>query len=204
MPLNPAIIGAVTIAAALAATISPDREGSSEAAAPTEMSVPVADLVLTSPAFAHETPIPLRYSAYAEELTPPLEWSGAPEGTLSYALILDDPDDGARPYVHWVLYNIPASLTGLPEGLTGEGVFTEPETVAGVTQGLNNRRRASYYGPEPRRGDPPHGYRFTLYALTAEPTLAEGLNAEGLREAMAGKIAAETVLVGRFAAPPAE
>jgi Raf kinase inhibitor-like YbhB/YbcL family protein len=179
-----------TLAAMVAATTAP---GLAQAQ-------PAGELSLTSEAFAEGANIPLQYSAYGDEVTPPLSWSGLPEGTVTLALILDDPDDGATPYVHWVLYNIPPSAGGLPKGLVGEGALTSPESLAGTVQGLNNRRSPTYYGPEPRRG-PAHRYRFNLYALSVQPNLAPGLNAAQLREAMEGNILGQTTLTGMFAAP---
>ena len=145
--------------------------------------------------------IPERHAAYGAEVTPPLNWRNLPAGTRSLAIILDDPDDGPQPYVHWVVYNIPATATGLPEGLPDVAVLTTPSQLAGTTIGFNNRRNSTYYGPEPRRGDPAHRYRFHLYALSLEPNLEDSLNAAALRQRMQGNILAETVLTGMYQAP---
>jgi len=157
-------------------------------------------LTLTSPSFAEGAMIPLRHAAYGDEVTPPLNWRNLPAGTRSLAIILEDPDDGATPYVHWVVYNIPATATGLPEGLPDAAVLTAPSQLAGTTTGFNNRRNATYYGPEPRRGDPAHRYQFHLYALSLEPNLDDSLNAAALRQIMRGSILAETVLTGMYQA----
>lgn len=156
---------------------------------------------LTSSSFAEGAMVPERHAAYGDEITPPLSWRNVPEGTRSFALILEDPDDGAQPYVHWVVYNIPGAASGLPEGLPDLSVLTTPASLAGTTIGFNNRRNSTYYGPEPRRGDPAHRYQFRLYALSLPPNLDSGLNAAALRDAMQGSILAETVLTGMYQAP---
>jgi Raf kinase inhibitor-like YbhB/YbcL family protein len=158
-------------------------------------------LTLTSPSFGEGAMIPERHAAYGAEITPPLNWRNVPSGTRSLAIILEDPDDGAQPYVHWVVYNIPATATGLPEGLPDAAILTAPAQLAGTTIGFNNRRNATYYGPEPRRGDPAHRYQFRLYALSIEPNLEDSLNAAALRQRMQGNILAETVLTGMYQAP---
>ncbi|MEX2571608.1 MAG: YbhB/YbcL family Raf kinase inhibitor-like protein [Gemmatimonadota bacterium] len=198
-----AAAGALLIAPACspdAAPVTEEPAGGGAPAAEAPATGATEGLTLTSTSFQEGTSIPLRNSAYGDEVTPDLSWSNLPEGTQSLALILDDPDDGATPYVHWVLYNIPPEAGGLPEGLTGEGTLTEPAQIAGTTQGLNNRNNASYYGPEPRSG-PAHNYRFNLYALSLEPNLPEGLGADELREAMSGNILGETTLTAPFQAP---
>ena len=158
-------------------------------------------LTLTSPAFEEGGVIPLRHSAYGEELSPVLNWAGVPEGTLSFALILEDLDDGSRPYVHWVVYNIPADATGLPEGLSGPGVLGLPPELAGTTTGFNSRRGTDYYGPEPPRGAEAHRYRFQLYALSLEPDVEDSLNAAALRQVIEGSVLDQAELTGRFRAP---
>lgn len=116
---------------------------------------------LASAAFEHLQEIPTRHTCEGDDISPALEWSGAPEGTQSYALIVDDPDapDPAAPrmtYVHWVVYNIPASESGLPEAV-GDGL---PQ---GAREGVNDWNRAGYGGPCPPIGR--HRYFHKLYAL---------------------------------------
>ena len=115
---------------------------------------------IESSAFAPDAEIPTRYTGDDEDLSPPLAWSGLPSGTKSLVLIVDDPDapDPAAPrmvWVHWVLFNIPPSTTGL-----SEGVRTLP---AGTGEGLNDWKRTGYGGPAPPIGR--HRYFFKLYAL---------------------------------------
>ncbi len=160
---------------------------------------PVAaqELTLTSPAFQQHGTIPLRHSPYGtDNLSPALNWTGAPAGTQSFALILDDPDAGATPFVHWVIYNIPSTATGLPEGIPADAAVANP---AGAHQGVTGLRRPGYFGPRPPAGSP-HHYHFKLYALSSPPTLAEGLTKDTLLAAMQGNILAETALVGMYQA----
>lgn len=119
-------------------------------------------LAMKSPAFAHQQPIPVRYTCEGEDLSPALEWSGAPAGTASFVLIVHDPDapDPAKPnmdYVHWVLYDIPASATGLPEGVAPRAL------PRGTREGTNDWNRTGYGGPCPPIGR--HRYFFELHAL---------------------------------------
>jgi Raf kinase inhibitor-like YbhB/YbcL family protein len=120
-------------------------------------------LTITSPAFAADGEIPGVYTGEGSDVSPPLAWTGAPEGTKSFALIVDDPDapDPKAPkltYVHWVLYNLPADCTGLPEGAS--------PLPAGTREGKNDWKRTGYGGPCPPVGR--HRYFFKLYALDIE------------------------------------
>ncbi|MBE3556098.1 MAG: YbhB/YbcL family Raf kinase inhibitor-like protein [Firmicutes bacterium] len=123
---------------------------------------------LTSSAFRSGEPIPKRYTGEGENISPPFAWQNVPEGTKSLALICHDPDaplisPGTYGFVHWVLYNIPASVTSLPEG------------VDGYTKGKNDFGQQNYGGPMPPNGHGPHHYYFWLFALNQELNLAPGL-----------------------------
>lgn len=156
-----------------------------------------AQLTLRSSAFDHHGDIPTRNSAYAENLSPELSWTGAPAGTRSFAIILDDPDAPTpEPFVHWVIYNIPGDARGLPEGLPRDANLSEP---AGARNGQNGVRQTGYFGPRPPAG-PAHAYNFRLLALSIEPDLPEGLNKQSLLEAVEGSILAETTLTGMYQA----
>lgn len=150
---------------------------------------------LHSSAFQEGASIPTRYSCQGEDLSPPLQWEGVPEGARSLALILDDPDapDPAAPkmtYVHWVLYNLPAEDGGLPEGISAAAL------PAGTGEGLNDWRRTGYGGPCPPIGR--HRYFFKLYALDTElgglirPTKAD------LETAMQGHVLEQASLMGTY------
>ena len=156
-------------------------------------------LTLTSPAFAHDADIPMGNSAYGDNVSPELSWTGAPAGTQSYALILHDPDapiEGG--FVHWVVYNIPGSATGLPAGLATDARLSAPASIAGTTQGLSGLRRTGYFGPRPPAGSGVHHYNFRLLALDRAPDLPEGLNQEQLLAEVEGDILAETTLTGLY------
>ena len=156
-------------------------------------------LTLTSPAFAARAEIPVRHTCDGADVSPPLAWSGAPPGARSLALIVDDPDapDPAAPkrvWVHWVLYNLSASLTGLPEG-AGNGAQTG--SVAGALDALNDWNRAGYGGPCPPIGR--HRYFFKLYALdTLLPNLGPRARKGDVEGAMTGHILAQAELVGTY------
>ena len=152
-------------------------------------------LTLTSSAFQQGGAIPSRHTCEGTDTSPPLAWSGVPEGTRSLALVVDDPDapDPAKPkrvYVHWVLHDIPPTATALPEGVT------EAQLPAGTREGRNDWGRTGYGGPCPPIGR--HRYFFKLYALDAEladldtPTKAE------LEAAMRGHVIEQAELMGTY------
>ena len=152
-------------------------------------------IAITSEAFAEGQRIASKYTCDAEDVSPPLAWSGLPEGTQSLALIVDDPDapDPAAPkmiWVHWVLYNLPADCAGLPEAIAAEGL------PAGTLEGNNDWKQTGYRGPCPPIGE--HRYFFKLYALDdVLPDL--GLPAKDeLLKAMEGHVLAEAVLMGTY------
>jgi Raf kinase inhibitor-like YbhB/YbcL family protein len=136
-----------------------------------------------------------QYTCEGADISPPLRWSGAPQGTKSFALIIDDPDapDPRAPkmtWVHWVVYDIPAEAQGLPEDAANSGL------PAGVMQGLNDWKRAGYGGPCPPIGR--HRYFHMLYALdTVLPDLGHATKAQ-LLGAMQGHMIAEAQLVGTY------
>jgi Raf kinase inhibitor-like YbhB/YbcL family protein len=152
-------------------------------------------LVLTSPAFANSGAIPKQYTCEGVNVSPPLRWLEIPQGTKSFALIIDDPDapDPRAPkmtWVHWVVYNIPADAHSLPEDAANSGL------PAGAKQGLNDWKRASYGGPCPPIGR--HRYFHKLYALdTVLPDLGRVTKAQ-LLDAMKGHVLAEAQLVGTY------
>jgi Raf kinase inhibitor-like YbhB/YbcL family protein len=152
-------------------------------------------LEITSQAFSHEEEIPSKYTCDGKDMSPALEWSGFPEGTKSLALIVDDPDapDPAAPkmtWVHWVLYNIPPSATGLPEAVKSQ------DLPKGTREGLNDWKRTGYGGPCPPIGR--HRYYHKLYALdTVLPDLGKPTKKD-LEKAMEGHILAEATLVGTY------
>lgn len=147
-------------------------------------------LAITSAAFAQDQPIPSEYSCDGKGQSPPLTWSGAPEGTRSFALIMDDPDAPLGTFVHWVIYDIPASSTGLPQGTAHDSKLQD-----GSLQGPNTTGRAGYTPPCPPGGT--HRYFFKLYALDIAMDAA-GLGKDSLLAAMEGHILAQGELMGTF------
>jgi Raf kinase inhibitor-like YbhB/YbcL family protein len=151
--------------------------------------------ILTSPAFANNGSIPKQYTCEGADISPLLRWSGVPQGTKSFALIIDDPDapDPRAPtmtWVHWVVYDIPAEAQGLPENAANSGL------PAGARQGLNDWKRAGYGGPCPPIGR--HRYFHRLYALdTVLPDLGHATKAQ-LLDAMKGHVIAEAQLGGTY------
>lgn len=155
-------------------------------------------LTLSSPAFAAHAEIPASYTCDGPDLSPPLVWSGVPEGTQSLALIIDDPDapDPRAPkltWVHWVLYNIPPQAPGLPEGAATNHL------PPGTCVGENDWKRRDYGGPCPPIGR--HRYFHKLYALNQIlPQLTHPTKLE-LERAMRGHILAYAELVGTYQRP---
>ena len=152
-------------------------------------------LSLESSAFQHGGAIPRRYTCDGEDVSPPLRWSGAPEKTRSFALIVDDPDapDPAAPkrvYVHWVLHDVPTSVTSIDED--GESLAVK----AGARQGQNDWGRTGYGGPCPPTGR--HRYFFKLYALdTALGQLGTPAKRD-VERAMQGHVLSTAELMGTY------
>jgi Raf kinase inhibitor-like YbhB/YbcL family protein len=149
-------------------------------------------LHLTATAFADGQPIPRRNTADDQDLSPALQWTGAPPATKSLALICDDPDSPGGTWVHWVVYDLPPSAAGF-----SEGVAKSPELANGAKQGVNDFKRIGYNGPAPPPGKP-HRYFFKLYALDLAPGLKPGFTKGELLKAMEGHILAQGQLVGTY------
>jgi len=150
---------------------------------------------LSSPAFAPNGSIPSKYTCEGADISPPLEWSGATEGTRSFALIVDDPDapDPAKPqrvYVHWVVLNISAKTTKLPENAAKSGL------PSGAVQGSNDWGKQTYGGPCPPIGR--HRYFFKLYALDTEVKGLSNPNKAQLEKAMQGHIIGNAQVIGTY------
>lgn len=140
---------------------------------------------VTSSAFTEGKAIPKRYTCDGENISPDLAWSGAPEGTQSFAIIVDDPDAPAKTWVHWIVYNIPATTTQLS---------SSTDTTSFAT-GLNDFGNTQYGGPCPPSGT--HRYRFTVYALdTFLPK--ERVTKQKLLDMMDGHILAQKTLTGIY------
>ena len=149
---------------------------------------------IDSTAFAPGGTIPAVHTCSGKDISPPLNWSHIPAGTKSLALIVDDPDAPAGDFVHWVIFNLPADGTGLPEGISHGAL------PSGAVEGKNGFGRSGYGGPCPPAGKP-HRYVFTLYAVDTRLLLPAGTVKDRLMAAMAGHLIARTELTGKFGRP---
>lgn len=150
------------------------------------------DMRLASGRFAEGGPIPRAHTREGADFSPPLSWSGVPGDTQSLALVCDDPDAPMGTWVHWVLYDMPPDLDGLPEGVPGDA-----ELPSGARQGTNDFGELGYGGPMPPPGKP-HHYVFTLYALDVKLGLPAGASKSDLESAMRGHIRAKARLTGTY------
>ena len=151
-------------------------------------------LTITSNAFLHQGATPKRYTCEGGDLSPPLAWSGIPAEAKSLVLIVDDPDapDPAAPkmtWVHWVLYNIPVTATGLAEAVAAQ------DLPKGTRDGINDWKRTGYGGPCPPIGR--HRYFHKLYALDTVLPVWQARQAR-LESAMKGHVLAEAQLIGTY------
>jgi Raf kinase inhibitor-like YbhB/YbcL family protein len=148
----------------------------------------VADLKLTSPAFDHHKAIPPRHSGDGEDISPALMWSGAPDQTKAFAIVVHDPDaplvDG---FTHWVAYGIPGDANTLDEA------------TSDVVQGTNSMGNAGYNGPAPPPGHGTHHYYFWIYALDDDVDLEPGLDRRALLERIEDHVIEQARLVGTYA-----
>jgi len=148
-------------------------------------------LTLTSTGFDAEGAIPPKYSCDGEDISPPLAWSDPPPGTLSFGLILDDPDAPGGTWVHWVLFNIPAAARALPEAVPPDTILAD-----GSVHGTSSFNSLGYGGPCPPGGT--HRYYFKLYALDAILDLEPAANKADLEAAMEHHILAQAELMGTY------
>jgi Raf kinase inhibitor-like YbhB/YbcL family protein len=146
-------------------------------------------LTLRSPAFLDGDPIPKRFTCDGANVPPPLVWSGSPDGTRSFALILEDPDAPGGTFTHWVLYDIPGHTTEWPSDGTGKTI-------------RNDFGRSGYGGPCPPPGDGPHRYVFTIHAIDVRHLALGGEELEALRLALNEHALATGRLVGRYERKP--
>ena len=153
-------------------------------------------ITISSPAFSQNEPIPSRHSTEGEDVSPALAWSDVPENAKELALIMDDPDAPTpQPWVHWVIYKLPPTLTDLPEAIAETQTLAVPE---GAVQGKNSWGTIAYRGPAPPPGHGVHHYHFKLYALDDELDLRPGLDKDQLLRKMEGHVIAEGELIGTY------
>jgi len=148
----------------------------------------MGNMRLRTRAFESHGRIPDRFSGYGDNVSPALEWTEAPRGTKSFALICHDPDAPLpRGFTHWVIYGIPASTTGIPEN--GGKAFKE---------GINGAGKSGYMGPMPPEGHGPHHYYFWLYALDEEVDLKSGADREKCLAAIEDHVIEQARLIGTY------
>ena len=145
-----------------------------------------APFILKSSAFGEGNTIPGKYTCNAENISPPLTWTGTPHGTKSFVLMMDDPDAVVTTFTHWIAFDIPGTQTEIAENVKSLG-----------KGGLNSAKRNVYLGPCPPSGS--HRYIFILTALDLEQLgLNEGANRPDIERAMLGHILAKTQLMGLY------
>lgn len=144
---------------------------------------------LRSPAFEHGRAVPRRFTCDGDNVSPPLEWTGAPAGTVRFALVLDDPDAPSGTFTHWLVCDLPAEQTRIDEGIPLDGIAME---------GVNDFGREGYGGPCPPRGHGPHHYRFHLYAVGQAMKLPNGFSRRDLDRALRGHVLGTALLEGTY------
>ena len=149
-------------------------------------------LSLESTAFLNGGIIPVRHTCDGDDISPPLNWSGVPEGTKCFALVCDDPDAPVMTWVHWIVYAIPAEKRSLPED-----VKRTKQLPDGTRQGTNSWKRIGYGGPCPPR-DSTHRYLFKLYAVGRVVDLGPGAEKKELLRAIEGSVLAHAELMGIY------
>ena len=153
-------------------------------------------LDLESPAFADGSLIPTDATEDGLDQSPTLSWLGVPPETVEFALVLEDLDAPARePWVHWLVWKIPPTWSGLPAGFHGR---TVPEKCESLRQGMNTWGTPGYRGPAPPRGGGPHHYHFRLFALEEPLVVPAGANKRDLMKAIKHHTVAEAKLVGIY------
>lgn len=154
---------------------------------------------VTSSAFVQGQPIPKKYTGEGADVSPPLAWTNVPAGAKELVLICDDPDAPvAEPWVHWVIYKIPATVTSLPEGVARKD---KPSDPAGAVQGKNSwpaGENIGYRGPMPPPGHGVHHYHFKVYALDTTVDAAPGLDKKAVLAKIRGHVLAEGELMGTY------
>ena len=156
------------------------------------MGFALSNMQLTSSAFKQGGMIPKKHTGEAEDVSPALSWTGAPDGTRAFAVVCHDPDaplisaNGTYGYVHWVLYNIPAGTTKLAEG------------DGGFTSGKNDFGKGGYGGPMPPNGHGLHQYYFWVLALNDDSPIPEGLTLWQLLEKIEPNVIGMNRLVGQY------
>jgi Raf kinase inhibitor-like YbhB/YbcL family protein len=151
---------------------------------------------VTSAAFGHGQRMPIECTEDGSNRSPDLEWPPGPEGCGSFALICDDPNAPTNePFTHWVIFDIPGSATGLPDGVSWDA---RPPEVKGAAQGTNSFGHLGYDGPAPPPGHGTHHYHFKVYALDGILDLQAGCTKADVLRALKGRVLSKGELVGTY------
>ena len=158
---------------------------------------PVSRVMIESPGFAGGQPIPRKYTEDGANISPAIVWRRLPAGAKTVAIVCDDPDaPRTEPWVHWIIYDIPAVRSGLPEAISP---VARPSEVPGALQGVNDFGKVGYGGPAPPPGHGTHHYHFTLYALDEEiPIAPRDVTKRTLLQAMKGHTVGFGELIGTY------
>lgn len=191
--MTPLRRGTLTTALLAAAVFAPSLHGQDRA---------TESIVVESPTLATGEMMPRKYTPDGRNLSPPLTWRNVPEGTRELAVLCQDHGAGdPPPWVHWIIYNIPASAGGLPEGVPFDSAGPLSGRLAGAVQGNNGWGLAMYRGPAPPADDV-HHYDFAVYALDAELDLPPRLTRKELLEAIEGHVIGRGHLVPVYERQP--
>jgi len=147
---------------------------------------------VSTSAFRNGDSLPKKFTCDGPDVSPPLSWTDPPAKTKSFAIIADDPDAPGGTWVHWLIYDLPADIRKLPEGLA-----KNPRLPNGALQGRNDFGKTGYNGPCPPRGSP-HRYFFKLFALDSQAGLKSGASKAELERAMNGHVLAQSQLMGIY------
>jgi Raf kinase inhibitor-like YbhB/YbcL family protein len=160
----------------------------------------VAKIGVTSPSFGTDAAIPMRHAEKGEKLSPALAFDGVPDTAKSIAVLIEDPDvKENKPFVHWIIANVPATEKMLPEGIPGDPKLKLPKDAI---QGANSRGSTGYFGMNPPVGDPPHHYHVQVFAVDAMLDLKPGAGRKEVLDALKGHIVGFGELVGTFERKP--
>lgn len=149
-----------------------------------------------SSAFSNNGMIPDKHSAYFQDISPEISWSGVPRDAKSLVIMVEDPDASLKPVTHWIAANIAPTVTSLAENMM------KTEMAGGAMQGANHNGKIGYYGPMPPPADKPHAYHFQIFALDTMLTLPSGYNRQALLDALKGHVIAKGEIVGMYQRKP--
>ncbi len=153
----------------------------------------IKQLIVTSKSFVHDQRLSDDYTCQGKNISPHLAWANVPQGTKSFAIICDDPDAPAGTWVHWVIFNIPAMVLDLSEGVPNHAILSN-----GARQGKNDFGKLGYGGACPPQGHGDHRYFFKVYALDTMLDQPFGIGKAELERAMEGHVLADGQIIGTY------